>query len=160
MRFFWLLSTKVNWTDSGLKKIYSIHISRSLEKRHQYLFSLQETRNYKIPFCLDHCLLTIHGNNQRLRERGIITAMKTWSELQGTDAPIYRHYNIFLLLSLPSGHWFLGNAYDSTGHRFSEFRDLFVRSWDVHSQLGFGKLLAENIFIKKEVQSSSFGRTL
>lgn len=75
--------------------------------------------------------------------------MKLWSELQDISTPIYRRCNIFLLLSLPSGQWFFGNAHENTGHPFTGFPDLFVRSCDAYLQLGFGKLWAENVFIKR-----------
>lgn len=121
-----------------------------LEKRHQHLF-FHEKLEIITPHthCLDHYLLTIYGNNQRFCKWGIIMAMKPWPEQQDTGLLIYRHCNIFPFLSLPSGQWFLGSAHENTGHPFTGFPNLFVRSCDVHLQLGFGKLFAENFFINK-----------
>lgn len=79
--------------------------------------------------CLDHCLLTINGINQRLCKWGVIVAMKVWSEQQDTGTLIYGHCNIFPFLSLPlsiSAQWAVISwqcmwKYWASIHRISQF---------------------------------------
>ena len=92
----------------------------SLEKTPQHSFFPWESRNYKSPHCLDHCLLTIYGNNERLCKWGIPRAGKPLSGRQGM---VHLHRDIAIYF--PSYLCPVG----------SEFLAMHMKTLGMHSQI-------------------------